>query len=237
MYKAGSPRDAQSIANEETPVVAQALATASAGKVLPKIIPIYRSMDAELGASPVPIDCQPGCHYCCHYRVTVSAAEAFALAEHLLAMPSATRTALLVRLATTAERVAPLTEAEYKVTNIACAFLGDGQCSVYPVRPSACRGHHAVRAEVCQRTFEDPTSSELSTMDAARTGVHKGYKSALQFGQHIAGQDATLYELHGAVAEAVANPASFRRWKAGKIAFPWVRDRVSLADAIAQARP
>lgn len=232
MYNADFPRDAQHIADEETPVIAKALATCTVGRVLTKVIPIFHDMDAELAASPAPIDCREGCHYCCYYHVTVSAAEAFAITEHLLAMPSAIGAPLLAQLAATAKRVAPLTEAQYLVTNIPCAFLDGGNCSIYKVRPIACRGHHAVQVDVCKRSFENPASSEHSTMDAARRGVHIGYKSALQFGEHIAGYDATLYELHGAVEEAVENPASFRRWKSGKVAFPSVRDRVALADAV-----
>ena len=169
-------------------MVAQALATSAAGKLRTTISPIFRDMDTELAASPVSIDCRSGCHYCCHYHVTVSAAEAFAIAEHLLAMPGAAGTPLLARLAATAKHVAPLTEEQYLVTNIPYAFLDGGRCSIYEVRPIACRGHHAVWSDVCQRTFEDPNSGEQSTMDATRREVHVGYKSALQFGEHLAGR-------------------------------------------------
>ncbi|MCO5340550.1 YkgJ family cysteine cluster protein [Delftia tsuruhatensis] len=232
IYKADSPRNAQRIVDEDIVAVARVLSTVVTGKLQSIIIPIFRDMDAELAASPVSIDCQSGCHYCCHYHVTVSAAEAFAIAEHLRAIPGGTGASLLAKLAATAERVAHLTEAQYLVTNIPCAFLDGGHCTIYEVRPLACRGHHAMRVDVCQRTFEDPTSHELSTLDAVRQQVHVGYKSALQFGEHLAGLDATLYELHGAVKEAVENSASFRRWKSGKVAFPSVRDRVSLAEAL-----
>ncbi|WP_454727875.1 MULTISPECIES: YkgJ family cysteine cluster protein [Cupriavidus] len=227
--------DAEEILAQEIAPMAQRYMKASAGSMRFTLKPVFDRMDAALAASPLGVACKAGCDYCCHYRVQVSAAEAFALAEQVATLPADQQGALRARIAQTAQRIAPLTKDQHEATNIPCAFLQNRQCSVYAVRPSACRGHHALDAGVCERTFVDPASTELNQLDGSRQAVHEGYKSTILFGQYHGGQDATAYEMHGAVQAALNNPAAFQRWKKGKVAFPEVGDRKSVAQLIAEA--
>lgn len=227
--------DAQEILAQEIAPIAQRYMKASAGSMRFTLKPVFDRMDAALAASPMGIACKAGCDFCCHYRVQISASEAFALAEHVASLPAAQQAPLRARIAQTAQRTAQLSKAQYEATNIPCAFLQDRQCSAYSSRPSACRGHHALDAGVCERTFVDPASTELNRLDAHRQAVHEGYKSTILFGQSHGGQDATAYEMHGAVQAALTNAAAFGRWKKGKVAFPEVSDRQSVAQMIAEA--
>lgn len=224
----------QIIAENLAPVAAQ-LMRADVGKVRISLRPVFSAMDDAMAASPVSVACKAGCDYCCHYHVQVSAAEAFALAEHVGRMPDAAQAALRNRLEATLKRVSLLSKAEYETTNIPCAFLQDGRCSVYAVRPSPCRGHHALDVAPCKRTFEDPASTAQRLLDPTWEGVQVGYRSALLLGHEHAGRDASVYEMHGAVHAALTNRAAFRRWKEGKVAFPEVRDRKTLAQEMAEA--
>jgi len=127
-----------------------------------------------------------------------------------------------------------LSQSEYIRTNIPCAFLDAGRRSVYSMRPTACRGFHSRDVDVCKRAFEDPQNVELNQFDPARESVKIGYRNGVLLAQHKAGFDATSYEMHGAVAEALNNRAATKRWKSGKISFPTVKDRTSLKDMTGQ---
>ena len=154
--------------------------------------------------------------------------EALALADHIRGMEITRRTELSQRVTERAKQVALLSREEYVHTNIACAFLESGRCSVYEVRPAACRGFHSCDVAGCKRDYEDPSSTAPNDCDAAREEVNVAYKNVLLAAQHRQGCDATSYEMHGAVAEALTNPAAFKRWKSAKVAFPSVRDRLSI---------
>ena len=39
----------------------------------------------------------------------------------------------------------------------ACAFLIEGECSAYEVRPSACAAYHSVSKQRCEQSFHDPS--------------------------------------------------------------------------------
>lgn len=70
--------------------------------------------------------CRKGCSHCCHQAVTITEAEARKLAE-----VSGRNIAALPR------DIVPSTDAE--LAGVPCPFLVDGACSVYAVRPLACR--------------------------------------------------------------------------------------------------
>jgi Fe-S-cluster containining protein len=216
---------ARRICEEEIPDAILAFKAATGGHVTSKITPIYRRMDEQSNAASARIACRDGCNHCCYFHVVVTPAEAFALAEFIQAMPEARREVLMSRLAATATRVAPMSEEEYRHTNVPCAFLDGGSCSVYPVRPAACRGHHALDVRPCIQAFDNPLSTDPHPADAVRRSVEIGFKNVLKVAQQAGGCDAMHYEMHGAVSEALTNRAAFKRWKAGKVAFPSVKDR------------
>lgn len=224
---------ASELVESEVTLCTSAIEATTSGAVRAKVMPIYRRMDKALSASTGKVDCGPGCDYCCYYHVLVTGAEVFALAEHINAQPADRRKTLSDRVVETAKRVAPLSSVEYIQTNIPCAFLEDGRCTVYEARPSACRGFHSCDVKGCRAAFEDPTLNDPNAWDPERQAASIGYKNALLASQYKAGCDATSYEMHTALAEALTNRSSFKRWKAGKIAFPTVNDRVSIEEAVA----
>lgn len=223
-------RKAEQVIEGTLAMATDAVKSAKPGTVKRKLIPIFQKMDKELSATNEMVDCRAGCHYCCHYHVAITAVEALVLAEHVHSLPLATRNRLVSKVCETAERVAPLSEDQYQRVNIPCAFLEEGRCSVYAVRPVACRGFHSVNVDMCKRAFDHPETSVPLTVAAGRNAVNEGYKYLVVMAQHHAGRDATTYEMHGAVAEALTNPTATKRWKVGKAAFPSVQDQISIEE-------
>ena len=110
-----------------------------------KLGKIYRlaAEFAEAAASFVP--CSKGCAGCCKMNVSITSIEAQRLAE------VSGRTMVDVR--------SPVTHSEAKFSSIPCPFLVDEVCSVYEVRPYACRAHFSfdLSSYWCQpaRAYED----------------------------------------------------------------------------------
>jgi hypothetical protein len=132
--------------------------------------------------------CAAGCAWCCYQQVSVAPAEAVAIARHLVAtLPPVTLAALRQRIAELDDRTRGLGVAARAQLKTACAFLADGKCSIYPVRPLRCRGVYSRDADHCrwaqehpEKIFGDPTShgkpgpypvEPAKIMDAALSGL------------------------------------------------------------------
>jgi Fe-S-cluster containining protein len=120
-------------------------------------------LDAEVAgarAGGVAIACASGCAFCCHLRVSVFPHEARALLQFVhTRMAPEDAAALEERILATARRIDALTVREHYAARIPCAFLVEGRCSAYEVRPSACAAHHSLSRERCEYGFEHPEHS------------------------------------------------------------------------------
>jgi Fe-S-cluster containining protein len=104
------------------------------------------------------LSCRSGCAACCRHLVPLSETEAFHLAELISAMPEDQKRRLNARFAELLQSLtacgmldrirslAPLNAeeqfrlaVEYFHLSLACPFLEDELCSIYPDRPSSCR--------------------------------------------------------------------------------------------------
>ena len=45
---------------------------------------------------------------------------------------------------------------EHRRANLACAFLQDGRCSAYAVRPQACAAYHSTSRQHCEHAYANP---------------------------------------------------------------------------------
>jgi Fe-S-cluster containining protein len=78
--------------------------------------------------------CSKGCNHCCYMAVAVSDYEADMIGRYLGRDK--------VAAGMTVDKFAEAQTIE-RYTAVKCSLLGaDGRCSVYPVRPMACRTHH-----------------------------------------------------------------------------------------------
>lgn len=141
------------------------------------LLPALRTIDDVLIAhaqaaserSGKSITCREGCGVCCHQLVPIVPIEARWLADYVESLPEdrrviarsrftdairqLTESDLLDRVmaaGTLAGRPLRRLAAEYFHLRIPCPFLDEGSCSIYPVRPLACREYLVTSpAEAC----------------------------------------------------------------------------------------
>ena len=163
----------------------------------------------------VALACGAGCAVCCSLRVDVLAHEVFLIADHIRREFTAEETdGLQQRLTSHAEAVLPLTPREHATRNVTCPLLQDARCSIYEVRPHACRRHHSQALAACQYTYDHP--EDLETPAAHDRELFRTLTAAMR--ENIAayaglGFDTTIYELGTALQEALDDPAARQHWR------------------------
>ena len=104
-----------------------------------------------------PIACEKGCAWCCHQPVYMTTQEALLIFEYIL---QAFDREQQKTLRTNAEKKYKKTKGlpEEKKQNIihACPFLANGACSIYPVRPMACRIYLSSDKQSCKNKYDNP---------------------------------------------------------------------------------
>jgi Fe-S-cluster containining protein len=220
---------------QEEPATAQIYANLTDGVAAPKMIRFYKRLDDLTRESPNAIACKKDCNYCCHYHIYSTPLEIFTIAEEIAKRPTPERDAIVQSVHVYVDQVKELGRDKHILLNIACSFLVKGNCSIYPIRPLACRRHHSGDVGVCQRTFDDVHSKEESLRDPVRLTVSTAMENLHGLYHIRKGLDSDSYEFHAALLEALTNKASYKRWKSGKSAFPTVSDKVSLMDTIRRA--
>jgi Fe-S-cluster containining protein len=159
------------------------------------------------------IACRAGCCSCCHLRVLVLPHEAIALFRYLGSRMPPEQADLIRRRVL--ENAAELKQGEG--SSRPCAFLLEGRCSAYEVRPAACSGYHSLSAEQCEKAHKHPGGSATGipisqAMRHVAATLEEGTQQALQ----AAGLSGARIELHTAVAALIRNPAVLQRWRAGR---------------------
>ena len=182
---------------------------------------LAREQDAVMSTSKLALACARGCNYCCHQRVEVRPYEAFVLAEHIRAqMTVEEQLDVKRRLVANSTRIAPMAPLQHTQAGIPCALLINGACSAYEARPGACRKYYSLSVDTCRSAFEKPAEPLAGPLedDGLRLA---GNAVALGFAKGIeeSGRDASRYELHAALLDALENPQSARRYRDGKKAF------------------
>lgn len=224
-----------------TGVEAYAATEAAAQAAVDFITQLHQGLDTvanqALTTGPQPA-CQAGCAHCCHLRVEATEPEALRIAQHLRTLPAAEQAAATRRLqqhvaaskpSATAiaqtgpwsghplpEHAAQLTQAT-QATHAAgqpCSFLVDSHCSIYSVRPAACRKAHSLSATQCaERT---PTIAQnlrwLVDAEAVMAGTALAYRDQAL--------PASAHELNAAVLAALVegHSAAMLRWYQGDAA-------------------
>ncbi|MBX9601454.1 MAG: YkgJ family cysteine cluster protein [Bryobacteraceae bacterium] len=158
--------DASAVVPED-PIPAQAM------------LPLFRSMSdafVEFGrqvaeAEGETISCREGCAHCCRQLVPMSALEALEIGDWIAQQPAGEQAALKARFEETARKLAANglnTDAgymngleqqqlrayaeQYIAAYVDCPFLRNERCSIYEIRPMACREYLVTSpAENCRR--------------------------------------------------------------------------------------
>ena len=95
---------------------------------------------AEIAGTP--ITCKRGCHGCCYQLVAATYAEGLAIARYLFAVRGATKE-LVDAIFDAAKSQEASDKTKWYESRTPCTFLDEKtkNCTIYPVRPSACRSY------------------------------------------------------------------------------------------------
>ncbi len=118
---------------------------------------LFESLDEFYEQNPPPHDlaCGPGCAFCCHNQVRATLPEILSIARFIRKTRSEFDRQLLIRdIERHTQRIRGLTPQDIP-RDLPCIFLQEDRCSVYEVRPFACRAWHSLNREDCHQAFEE----------------------------------------------------------------------------------
>ncbi len=155
--------------------------------------------DTHQGLDPAALqrlDCQQGCNYCCYPPVSAAVPEVANIAAYIQSqLPVAEQQRLKQRVEQVYHQVHPMTGTQRASISLACPFLQEGGCSIYPVRPLACRGHNSTSRPACQKVFEQPANQRLIPSYVPLMASAQGLKEGLAAGLQRAGLKSPLVDL------------------------------------------
>jgi Fe-S-cluster containining protein len=108
------------------------------------------------------VSCRKGCAWCCHQSVMILPGEAMVLAEWIKnSCNEPEREEIIQRLKKRNQITSCMKAPEFIHFKMACAFLSEDSCSVYPVRPLSCRSFISSSESSCREEFYDPYNLNL----------------------------------------------------------------------------
>jgi Fe-S-cluster containining protein len=132
------------------------------------------------------VACSNGCHWCCHQAVFANSYELHFLSERIKQMFSPDKlNELIERNTKKLNLTANLTDEDVLKFKSPCALLVNGSCSVYPVRPMACRIYLSTQLETCLEFYHHPeneTNYPALIEFPLRAGqmMNEGFRQALK---------------------------------------------------------
>ncbi len=167
-------------------------------------------------ASAEPPACAKGCHFCCYSDVPASLPEALLIAEHLRrGLDDDARRGVQARLAEVDDATRGALPAKGRQLRVPCALLAEGACSVYAVRPLACRGWNSLSVSACERGFANGDGTTGVPLDQGRMTAASAVAFALCTGAADVGLDGRPLRLAAAVRALLDDPALLFRWLRG----------------------
>jgi Fe-S-cluster containining protein len=168
------------------------------------------------------ISCREGCAYCCYYKVDVTPAEAFLIADFIRTRfsPGDLR-AVVENAEANKQKLAPMKAKLHMSANLACPLLRNGRCSAYEVRPALCRIHHAREVGGCVAAFERPDRLDIpNTFVPGIREMTCAVNQAFTDAYATEGYDAQPYDLNSALLAALGDGAAEKKWASKKAPFP-----------------
>lgn len=104
-----------------------------------------------------PIACKKGCKWCCYQPVYMTTNEALLIYAYMKQSMTEDQINKLVSNAKLKlKKTKDLEEKEKQKISHACPFLSEGACSIYPVRPMACRVYLSSDERSCKAKYDAP---------------------------------------------------------------------------------
>ncbi|HLK15264.1 MAG TPA: hypothetical protein VKT78_10695 [Fimbriimonadaceae bacterium] len=136
---------------------------------------VHTALDRRLAAVPQAahdaLACCAGCSACCHRVVLATAPEIVAAASTVMrSFTPEARDALRERMLSYVAGVGPSQGVGLATLRPMCPFLVDGLCSIYAVRPIACRAQCSVDVAPCEAAAADGETAFPATEPEAALG-------------------------------------------------------------------
>lgn len=178
-----------------------------------------------VASNRIAIVCRQGCVYCCNLKVDVGPYEAFLIANYVAKHFSADKRAKTVAaISSHVLHLSKITETDHLSINAPCPLLSGNICSVYPVRPFACRAYYALDVSSCQYSFENPADLKEKRvtdhdLDSQWADLHTAVVAIFQ----QLGYDTTHNELGTALLCSLSDSKAQKRWMNKKKVFVGMR--------------
>ena len=166
------------------------------------------------------VACRAGCMWCCTLsQIAASPPEVIRIAQHL----RATRTpdqldALAARLRQREGRLAAMSPERRGRARLPCALLVDNRCSVYEIRPLACRGVTSSSADACEASYNSGWLRKIPN-GGRHLGITVDVREGVGDGLAAAGLDGADLDLTIALRIVLETPDVAERWLAGEPVF------------------
>lgn len=160
--------------------------------------------------------CGPGCAHCCNIPVSLTAPEALLIHTHVQQhWPEDRRQALLAAITAGDAAAAREDDEALFLAGRPCVFLDPaGRCSIYDVRPLACRGHASFDDRACAAAHAAPEDAALAAqipVDDELRAEKNRVKTTLGFTLLEARRDPLDYELLSLLRAVFSDPELVQR--------------------------
>jgi Fe-S-cluster containining protein len=190
-----------------------------------------KNAEIQAEGQPPPA-CARGCDACCGLQVSATAPEIFHVAHfvRLTARAFARHGVDLGRdIGQAQAQIAGLNRQQRFAAQKPCPFVIGGACSIYSVRPLACRGHISFDRDACEAVARG------CDVEVPISAAHKTTRMLVQGALQAALRDAGLawgaYDFLGALDRALKNPECEAQWRLGADVFADFRLDADNADA------
>ncbi len=176
----------------------------------------------SLESLPEPLDCKPGCHYCCYNLPMVTAPEALLIGYHVAkSFTDHEQKEIGGRVEMILHRIEDLSPYDVAMIRheLPCIFLKDGVCRVYPVRPAVCRTCSSTSAEHCKMIFESRDHrGRLRCYQKIREIFHTVHSRLIDRSREM-GCQADALQLASAIRDYFRHPDPIDSWLHGETVF------------------
>ena len=171
---------------------------------------------------PEPLDCKPGCHYCCFNLPVVTPPEALLMGHHVeQAYADQEKKEIAARIKKVLEQIDGRSPYEIAMMRheLPCIFLEDEMCMIYQVRPAVCRTCTSTSAEHCKMIFESRNHrARLRCYQEIRDIFHAVQTDLVKGCLEMGCQSEFLY-VAGGIKDYFKHPKPIKAWLQGEMVF------------------
>ena len=166
------------------------------------------------------IACRSGCTYCCMVPVAASAPEVLAIALFVRErFDEEQQSALNRRVEGNIAETEGMDMSQRDRIRLDCPFLEAGKCTIYEVRPIACRGYSSYSVEDCREDYEHPGTGVEGHTNGLRELVFGAIREGLAIACKLASVEPRLLELARAYKIASEDSTLAETWRSRHEAF------------------